>query len=277
MEVLRTDRSFTFHKRLGAGCVCRCQGVEELCPVWRPPRSARRDLIRRGRFCYSVKPTGRVRLQPGDQVLQVVCRDAFACKKDKRNGGQWDNRHEPVKYVVGQRIKSAVLHMSAQRADTKRITVRTCASGATDADAPVRAANVAARRIHQPGNAAQRRSARAACRKFDRRLRQDRQADQRHQRAQRLRSRSPKDKRWHRQSPVHAEPAPKLRSNPDVESASMVNVEFTGARGLRHGSRTERDRRCLQRDRVGFQIDAGFKHTEPSMERGNRIRPPGIL
>ena len=51
-------------------------------------------------------------------------------------------QHEPVKYVVGKRIKRAVLHMSAQRTDTKRIAVWTCASGATDADAPVRAADV---------------------------------------------------------------------------------------------------------------------------------------
>jgi hypothetical protein len=72
-------------------------------------------------------------------------------------------------------------------------------------------------------------------------------------------------------------PAQKSRSSADVGPASMVNIDSSGARGLRHGSRTERDRRCLQRDRVGFHIDAGFKHTEPSMERGNRIRPPSIL
>jgi hypothetical protein len=34
------DRPFIYHKNLGAGWVCRCQGVEELCPVWRPPSGA---------------------------------------------------------------------------------------------------------------------------------------------------------------------------------------------------------------------------------------------
>jgi hypothetical protein len=43
------------------------------------------------------------------------------------------------------------------------------------------------------------------------------------------------------------------------------------------GGRTQRDRRCLPCDRVGLRIDAGFKHIEPSMVCGNRIRQTDIF
>jgi hypothetical protein len=47
-----------------------------------------------------------------------------------------------MQYVIGQRIKRAILHMRTHRADTKRITVWARAGGATDANAPICPAHV---------------------------------------------------------------------------------------------------------------------------------------
>ena len=65
----------------------------------------------------------------------------------------------------------------------------------------------------------------------------------------------------------------------------MVNVYSSGARGLRQDGRTERDRRCVECNRVGLQIDAGFELTESSMESSDRTcwaaawgrRPPHLI
>jgi hypothetical protein len=47
-----------------------------------------------------------------------------------------------MQYVIGQRIKSAVLHMRTHGTDTKRITVWARAGGAADANVPVGPAHV---------------------------------------------------------------------------------------------------------------------------------------
>jgi hypothetical protein len=83
-----------------------------------------------------------VDLQPGDQFVQVFCRDQFPCKENKRSRGQWCDRREIIQHVVRKRIKSAVQHIPAQETEVNRIAIWPRTSGTAGTDAPVRSADI---------------------------------------------------------------------------------------------------------------------------------------
>ena len=84
-----------------------------------------------------------VRLQPGDQLLQVVRRHGFLRDDKLRVGGDHRHRLKVVQHVVLERIDRRIDDMCAPMADADRVAVGRRARDPADADgkdAPLRRA-----------------------------------------------------------------------------------------------------------------------------------------
>ena len=90
----------------------------------------------------SLRGLVRVRLQPGDQFLQVVRRHSLLGDDQQRLAGQQRDRLEVVEQIVLQRVDRAVEHVRARIADAHRVAVGRCAHDAADADAAARAGHI---------------------------------------------------------------------------------------------------------------------------------------
>ena len=81
-------------------------------------------------------------LEPGDQLVEVVCRKIFARGDEDRAIGQQRYRFKILEHVVLDRIDGARAHVAQPIADAQRIAVRRRACRTGDADAAAGAGDI---------------------------------------------------------------------------------------------------------------------------------------
>src|SRR5580693_7009832 len=74
-------------------------------------------------------------LEPGDQALQIVCRQALLADDQQRLAANFDDRLEVLQQIEWQMIEAAGQHMRGGGADAERVAVGERANRAADADA----------------------------------------------------------------------------------------------------------------------------------------------
>ena len=81
----------------------------------------------------------RVRLQPGDETLQIVCRHCLPCEDQERAGRKESHRFEIVQQIILEGVRRTVQDVRVVLAYTQRISVGSRTGDPAGADGTARA------------------------------------------------------------------------------------------------------------------------------------------